>query len=140
MDAFQVQLKNINWSGFFKTTSPHAYGTLVVPKEIKLEDDGEEIWLKYRFPLGGEIRKPEKVLLDFISLADASPSAERMLKFAQKWGVLCFCEHDLIAYHSQECLPLSDDPNICTLQEALRQNLWPQFPIKLNIAAYGGSV
>ena len=37
MDAFQVQLKNTNWSGFFKTTSPHAYGTLVVPKEIKLE-------------------------------------------------------------------------------------------------------
>lgn len=119
-DNLQEQVRSINHSGALKIIHSHDQGKLVVPQEVELEESEGETWIKYRFPVSGETRNPQGALASFIKLAD-HPSMEHFKKFAQQWGVLCFCEHQLVASHNPECFPLCEEPTYSNFQKALQE-------------------
>jgi len=75
-----------------------------VPGQLSLE---EGWWLEWRVygpggVQGATVTSSRFLLLDFVKLAEASP--ERVLTFAQRWGVLELCKHGFPGgSHRDEC-------------------------------------
>jgi hypothetical protein len=120
-DALRTQVENIDKDGPLRITTRHNLGELVVPEEVRMEEMGGEVWIRYRLPVSGKARKPQGALAAFLRLADNPISSERFLKFAQQWGVLCICEHKMIASHSLNCFPFCDEPAYSTFQKFLQE-------------------
>ena len=62
-------------------------------------------------PLGGKTKEPKGALTNFLLLGSETTSSEQVLKFAQEWGVLLLCKHQMVAFHDPNCMPLLEDPN-----------------------------
>lgn len=121
LDSLRDQLEGIDKSGPISIIPIHALGELVAPEQVKMEEIDGEWWIKYRFPVSGKTRKPQGAIFNFIKLADQPASSEQFLKFAQRWGVLCFCEHNMVASHSLRCFPLCDEPTYTDLRKSLEK-------------------
>jgi hypothetical protein len=110
LDPFQTQLKSVNLSGAIRVNTKYTSGKLVVPQEMKLEEVDGVLWIKYRLPVGGKAKNPNGALEHFLTLANDNTTGDHWLKFAQEWGVLCLCRHNLIASHDPRCFPRCDEP------------------------------
>ena len=96
-------------------------GVVIVPAGTYL-DDAVIRWSYLEY--GGKEKKPPPDLLNrFIRLADAKP--EHICGFAQKWGVLGFCEHGLPHTHNSglghgdNCMPQGHGEG-----KTLSENAW----------------
>ena len=138
MDAFRTQLESVNLSGAIRLTTRYASGELVVPQEVKLEEADGELWIKYRFPVGGKAKNRKGALAHFLSLADDTTTADRWLKFAQEWSVLCICCHNLIASHDLRCFPRCDEPFYSEALASLadEKDLLKKIAFKMQLALY----
>ena len=78
-----------------KVDRPLKPGLLVVPKEIVIEGD-ILLWGL----AGRPVQPPSDLLERFLALSTPNDEVNSILRFAQRFGVFGFCEHDLPACHN----------------------------------------
>jgi len=115
----------ISWYSLGEKVGDYLTNVVAVPKEIRLE--GEEITWNPQNPEFSTKAVNEDLVFDFANLVLVGP--ESILEFAQKWGVLGFCEHGLPATHSRALVSSSGAATNSTCQPTGKESVsqWQEY-------------